>query len=325
MRLTQLVFGLSLAILVISVVVFKLYDHPVTEGLTIDYMNIGDEQHMRAQTAAVNYLESRPNRNVVEEIQIAAYDPDIVNKNQTIFVRDPKITGIPMNYIAGDADYSVNNIAIDVMNKNPQQKIKWEDVYVDANKSEKRTINVYKKPAKIVFNDDACSTKSLLNSDVKDDFCTKYIGDNVKKNAKCEELSAENCTIPKCCVLVNGNRCMAGDANGPTYLTDEGKSVDHTYYYHKSQCYGNCDAAKKYANACNNYNAGSTWVSKQCMVQMFNSYGCPNPKPNKLINDAMVKAYRKTSKHYVERYIKTAVDTLKATNDDTSQILCYGQ
>ena len=60
------------------------------------------------------------------------------------------------------------------------------------------------------------------------------------------------------------------------------------------------------------------------MIQMFNNYGCPNKDPTDLINDEMVEAYRPTTKTYVESYIKTAVNTLKNTNEVTAINLCTG-
>jgi hypothetical protein len=112
--------------------------------------------------------------------------------------------------------------------------------------------------------------------------------------------------------------------SGPVFLTENGKEVDVNYYYYKDKCYGNCASADTYAAACGGYTANSTGISKECMIQTFNNYGCPNPNPDALINDNMVNAYSKTSKQYVDNYIKKAVDVLSNTYTDESNALCNG-
>jgi hypothetical protein len=60
-------------------------------------------------------------------------------------------------------------------------------------------------------------------------------------NNKCSQLTKENCNVTGCCVYLNGNKCVGGDKNGPTFLSDgKGKLLNVDYYYYKNQCYGNC-------------------------------------------------------------------------------------
>ena len=127
-----------------------------------------------------------------------------------------------------------------------------------------------------------------------------------------------------CCVLLKGDKCVAGNATGPIFLTDDGKRVDQAYYYHKNKCYGNCTTESNYETACSSYTPNSRGISQDCMVQMFNTYGCPNQTPRRLINADTVESYSQTTKKYVDNYIKTAVNVLKANKDDESKELCYG-
>jgi hypothetical protein len=46
-------------------------------------------------------------------------------------------------------------------------------------------------------------------------------------------LTAENCKNSECCVLSNGKKCLAGNANGPTFKTGNEKN-----YYYMGKCYG---------------------------------------------------------------------------------------
>jgi hypothetical protein len=134
-------------------------------------------------------------------------------------------------------DYEVKALTTDLMNNNPYQQIDWRNVYVFGKPHQ---LKVKPKPKPLIILSDACSTLGSLNSDFKEDICTKYAGDAVTIDQKCQDLSAKNCTIPRCCVLLDGKRCMAGDANGPTFLTQEGESLDYAYYHLKDKCYGDC-------------------------------------------------------------------------------------
>ena len=75
-----------------------------------------------------------------------------------------------------------------------------------------------------------------------DAFCPTYQGNPADLNNKCSLLTSDNCNATGCCIWVNGNKCVAGNATGPS--PDSGLTQnDYTYYSHKYQCYGGCDAA----------------------------------------------------------------------------------
>ena len=85
---------------------------------------------------------------------------------------------------------------------------------------------------------DACNSKFPMKSEFIDDICLK---DNPEINTKCKGLSNSNCSITNCCIFLNGNKCVSGGENGPTYLTEDGVDVITKYYIYKNKCYGNCD------------------------------------------------------------------------------------
>jgi hypothetical protein len=70
-------------------------------------------------------------------------------------------------------------------------------------------------------------------------FCEKYRGSSDSLNKVCATLTDKNCNSTSCCVLVNGKKCAAGNASGPTFNTDKnGKTKNIDYYYYQSKCYG---------------------------------------------------------------------------------------
>ncbi len=178
---------------------------------------------------------------------------------------------------------------------------------------------------------DNCSTQSLLSSDYKVDVCKTYMGDYKTINEKCNALANSNCTILPCCVLLNGNKCVAGDVNGPTFLTDQGNAIDYNYYIHKGKTYPenyNYTQSGNYMKNCGMYAKNSTNISRACMVQLFNDAGCPNSSPAALINLPAVHQYSLQSKAYIENDLKNAVALLHnkiKKGDNDSRILCNGR
>lgn len=66
-------------------------------------------------------------------------------------------------------------------------------------------------------------------------FCENHRGKSGDLNTSCKMLTNENCKSSSCCVLVqgqNGNTCMAGDINGPTFKKDkDGNMISMDAYY----------------------------------------------------------------------------------------------
>ena len=80
-------------------------------------------------------------------------------------------------------------------------------------------------------------TSIVMNK--SDAFCEKYRGSSGSLNDECAKLTDKNCGSTSCCVLVNGKKCAAGNADGPTFNTDSnGKTKNLDYYYYQSKCYG---------------------------------------------------------------------------------------
>jgi hypothetical protein len=192
------------------------------------------------------------------------------------------------------------------------------------------TVTVTKRPPLIDVISDNCSTQSLLSSDYKHDICSTYEGDYQAIDLKCKSLSNTNCNLTNCCVLLNGNKCVAGNVNGPTFLTDQGNEIDYEYYMYRGKTHPenyNPSPSSGYIKNCSMYSSNSANISKACMVQLFNDAGCTNPKPNALINDDSLSEYSALSKDYIKSDLQNAVKVLKSkikSGNDDSRILCDG-
>ena len=72
-------------------------------------------------------------------------------------------------------------------------------------------------------------------------FCEAHRGNSPGLNVACKGLTDENCSSSSCCVLVqgqNGNTCMAGGVNGPTFKKDaSGNMISMDAYYYEGKQY----------------------------------------------------------------------------------------
>jgi len=78
-----------------------------------------------------------------------------------------------------------------------------------------------------------------LNVTSKGSFCTSTANDKSELERKCGKLTKANCKDVKCCVLLNGAKCVTGDAHGPTFESDhKSDKPGDDYWYYKKNCYG---------------------------------------------------------------------------------------
>jgi hypothetical protein len=78
-----------------------------------------------------------------------------------------------------------------------------------------------------------------MNVNSKGSFCTSTANDKSELERKCGKLTKSNCKDIKCCVLLNGTKCVTGDAHGPTFESDhKSDKPGDDYWYYKKDCYG---------------------------------------------------------------------------------------
>ena len=79
-------------------------------------------------------------------------------------------------------------------------------------------------------------TNTTINLNPISDFC-KSSSDSLKTS--CGKLTKKNCNATTCCVMLNGEKCVAGNQDGPTFKTVSGEDINIDYYYYQNKCYGN--------------------------------------------------------------------------------------
>jgi hypothetical protein len=73
-------------------------------------------------------------------------------------------------------------------------------------------------------------------------FCKENSSDKQTINAKCSKLDKDVCASTECCVLLGGQKCVAGNEQGPSIPNSysDFTIVNRDFYYYSGKCYGNC-------------------------------------------------------------------------------------
>lgn len=73
-------------------------------------------------------------------------------------------------------------------------------------------------------------------------FCAEKSANKQDINTKCNTLEKDVCGSTECCVLLGGEKCVAGNANGPSISSvyNDSTIVNRDFYYYSGKCYGNC-------------------------------------------------------------------------------------
>lgn len=64
----------------------------------------------------------------------------------------------------------------------------------------------------------------------------------IEKEKKCNSLDKNVCASTECCVLLGGEKCVAGNEYGPTNKANYSDFLvkNRDFYYYKGKCHGNC-------------------------------------------------------------------------------------
>lgn len=93
-----------------------------------------------------------------------------------------------------------------------------------------------------IANELTSSPKNDLTTNLGDitgeSLCSIYASKPEELNSKCGELTEKNCNSTSCCLWLNGQTCVSGNANGPTFRTTGGKNIDIKYYSYKNNLVG---------------------------------------------------------------------------------------
>lgn len=109
--------------------------------------------------------------------------------------------------------------------------------------NEKHETNKKSETNKVSETNKEKTTEGLFNKYSFDDaLCYKYSdlspAEELKNiNKDCNSLKESSCNSSKCCVWLNGEKCVGGDKSGPTWQDKNNKTK---YYSWKNTCYGEC-------------------------------------------------------------------------------------
>lgn len=86
------------------------------------------------------------------------------------------------------------------------------------------------------------NSSAYVNSASDSGFCNYYKSDPDQLEAKCNTVGPANCAATTCCVLLGGQKCVAGNENGPTMKANYSDFLvlNKDFYYYQGKCYGNC-------------------------------------------------------------------------------------
>ena len=81
-----------------------------------------------------------------------------------------------------------------------------------------------------------------VSSETNSGFCNYHKSNPDQLELKCNALNAETCAATTCCALLGGQKCVSGDANGPTMKSNysDFSVLNKDFYYYQGKCYGNC-------------------------------------------------------------------------------------
>ena len=74
-------------------------------------------------------------------------------------------------------------------------------------------------------------------------FCNATKNSKIEMEQKCNKVDLESCASTSCCVLLGGQKCVAGNENG-AYMTANYSDYalrNKDFYYYQGKCYGNCN------------------------------------------------------------------------------------
>jgi hypothetical protein len=73
-------------------------------------------------------------------------------------------------------------------------------------------------------------------------FCQQEKNNPMKLEETCMAMDKNNCASSQCCILLGGNKCVAGNDQGPTNVSHYNDTLlkNKEFYYYQGKCFGNC-------------------------------------------------------------------------------------
>jgi hypothetical protein len=87
-------------------------------------------------------------------------------------------------------------------------------------------------------------TTSIVHNlaDTQSGFCSATQSSVLEREAKCNALDKNVCGSTDCCVLLGGEKCVAGNQNGPSIKSNYSDTTifNRDFYYYRGDCFGHC-------------------------------------------------------------------------------------
>jgi hypothetical protein len=92
------------------------------------------------------------------------------------------------------------------------------------------------------LNNKIMNTPTFVSNSQNSGLCNLYKNSPIELEQKCNLINDDICASTNCCVLLGGQKCVAGNENGPTMKSNYSDFLilNKDFYYYQGKCYGNC-------------------------------------------------------------------------------------
>jgi hypothetical protein len=193
-------------------------------------------------------------------------------KQQLAKLQQQKVTNMDSNQVS-NSDYNSNNLDITYHADPLKEKqgdesaagpgnmwVKIDGKLVAVPYSDVSNTTLYNSPGTYQFNSTSYvpnyeesvflskltnqpTTSNVSNLPVNQQgFCESTKSSVMERDAKCNALDKNVCASTSCCVLLGGEKCVAGGQSGPSVKSNYSDTtiINRDYYYYQGKCYGNC-------------------------------------------------------------------------------------
>jgi hypothetical protein len=247
----QVIFILSLLLLIIISCYFGLYNTPIMELVSIGSLS-GEQlsfreqefRRMKEHTILKEGIDISNNSLTTDAKEEAKhkYNKDNVDVEYHDDLQKIGVNSIYNTQMGTQKVYDVNGNLIDIISNAVQGNIVYYKPgsykygatsyvpYYEDSVFLSRSINA------------VVNTPTYVSTNKGGGFCNKYKTDPLKLEEQCNKINDETCAATTCCVLLGDQKCVSGNESGPTMKDNYSDSmiINKDFYYYQGKCYGNC-------------------------------------------------------------------------------------
>ena len=93
-----------------------------------------------------------------------------------------------------------------------------------------------------VFLSKLTNKPTTVEIESKRNLCEETNSSVIERDIRCGEIDIHKCGSIPCCVLLGGEKCVAGNESGPSIKSNysDHTIINRDYYYYRGKCYGHC-------------------------------------------------------------------------------------